>query len=76
MPSFEKQKLLNALSEEEVLQAAKQELGEDPRQMEVSVYLLLARQQPGEDPIQMEVSVYVLYVPGISCMRTQEDGGH
>ena len=56
MPSFEKQKLLNALSEEEVLQAAKQELGEDPR--------------------QMEVSVYVLYVPGISCMRTQEDGGH
>ena len=46
---------MNALSEEEVLQAAKQELGEDPRQMEVSVCIW---QELCEDPMQMEVSVW------------------
>jgi hypothetical protein len=40
MRNWEKQKLLNALSEDEVLQAAIQELGEDPKQMEVSEYIL------------------------------------
>jgi hypothetical protein len=40
MRTLEKQKLLNALSEDELLQAAIQELGEDPKQMEVNKYIL------------------------------------
>ncbi len=36
MPSQETRRLVNALSEEEVLEAAIQELGENPKQMEVS----------------------------------------
>ena len=35
-----------------------QELGEDPKQMEVSVCILYAKQDQGEDPRQTEVSVY------------------
>ncbi len=43
MPSQEDKRLINALSDEELKEFAMRELGENPKQMEVSTYCIYMR---------------------------------